>query len=65
MSVTKERHKPMCVTMTVEEAAELKRMALQDGTTISGWLAAQVRAQSPVEFPERRGRGISIKSGDE
>jgi len=63
MGMTKAPHKAMCVTMTVEEAAELRKLATRDGETVSGWLAAQVRSASSVTFPERRSRGIHLESG--
>jgi len=63
MAMTKTAHKAMCVTMTVEEARELRKLAVRDGETVSGWLAAQVRSESGIKFPERRSRGIHLKSG--
>lgn len=65
MGMTATPHKQMCVTMTIEEHAELRRLAKRDGRSISEWLAESVRAASGKKFPDRRGRGIHLKSGDE
>jgi len=62
MKMTAKPHKAMCITMTVEEHAELRSLAKRDGETMSGWLAAQVRRASAEKFPERRGRGVHIES---
>ena len=62
MSMTKKKHKTMCVTMTVEEHAALRRMAKRDGYSMSGWIGEVIQQKSGKEFPERRGRGIHMQS---
>jgi predicted HicB family RNase H-like nuclease len=65
MSMTKKKHKTMCVTMTAEEHAALRRMAKRDGFSMSGWLGQAVRHAAGVNMPERRGRGIHLQNGNE
>jgi hypothetical protein len=64
MGVTTDPHKTMCVTMTVEEHAELRRMAKRDGYSMSGWIGQVIQQASGKEFPDRRGRGIHLQSED-
>ena len=51
------KHKPVCITLTVEEAIEAKRLAASSGVSLSEWFGNLVRAKSTHKFMPRNSTG--------
>ena len=51
------KHKPVCITLTVEEAAEAKKLAASSGVSLSEWFGNLVRAKSTHKFTPRNSTG--------
>ena len=57
------KHVPVCITLTAEEVAEMKRMAVDNGTTISEWFGNQIRKAAKKKLPPRNNVGRPIATG--
>ena len=51
------KHKPVCITLTVEEVAEAKKLAASSGVSLSEWFGNLVRAKSTHKFMPRNSTG--------
>ena len=54
------KHKPVCITLTVEEAIEAKKLAASSGVSLSEWFGNLVRAKSTHKFTPRNSTGRPI-----
>lgn len=55
-------HKPMCITLTIEEHQELKRMVAEQGVPISEWFGNQIRKAAKKKLPPRNSVGRPVGS---
>ncbi len=55
-------HKPVCISLTIEEIQEVKRVARMTGTTVSEWIGMQIRKTTKTKLKPRNKVGKPAKN---
>tara|TARA_R110000868_G_C10572026_1_gene737836 strand:+ start:377 stop:577 length:201 start_codon:yes stop_codon:yes gene_type:complete len=56
------KHKSVCITLTVEEVAEAKRMTAESGGNLSEWFGMLIRKAAKKKLPPRNRSGRPVES---
>lgn len=56
------KHKSVCITLTVEEVAEAKRMVAESGASLSEWFGMLIRKAAKKKLAPRNAVGRPVGS---